>query len=242
MKRKFQLLLIGIATILLSSCENAEGGMGKVSFNVSQQNTVTDITKSSVSSYTTLPSVEDFTITIEDSNGESISVSDPNALTTLKAGNYTAKTVYGSVSEEGFDKPCFIGEQQFTINGGESISVNIKASLANCLIRMEYTDNFKNYYSDYSFTLTTGRGAVINFPADENRATFVDAYLVRVKGELVNQGGKTQSFSEKEYRNLAAATCYTMKFDASNIGSASITISFNNNLETVELGEFDLNE
>lgn len=242
MKRKIQLLLIGIATILVASCENFEGDMGKVSFSISQENTVTDITKSNVSSYTTLPSVEDFTITIEDSNGETITISDPSAPTTLNAGSYTAKASYGSKIEEGFDKPCFIGEQQFTISGGESISVNIKASLANCLIRMEYTDNFKNYYSDYSFTLTTGRGTVLSFPADETRAAFVDAYLVRVKGDLVNQGGKTQSFSEKEYRNLAAATCYTMKFDASNIGSASITISFNNNLETVELGEFDLNE
>ena len=46
----------------------------------------------------------------------------------------------------------------------------------------------------------------------------------------------------KDFKNLQSATCYTLKMDASNIGSNVITISFNDSIVDVTLGEVDINE
>ena len=50
-----------------------------------------------------------------------------------------------------------------------------------------------------------------------------------------------QTFT-KDYTGLNEATAYTIVFDASNVGAGAITISFNNTVETVELGDLELND
>lgn len=244
MKKTFKALVLVLAALpLVASCtECSEGLEGTVSFQVSSDEEITLATKSSVSSFTTLPSTENFTLAVVNSADETIPVSDPKAVVSLPAGSYTAKASYGSADEEGFDKPYFVGEQAFSVNGGQTSNVTVKTKLGNAIVRFEYSESFRKYYTDYSFTLTTGKGTQISFPASETRAAFVDAYLIKVKGTLTSQGGKTVAFPEKEYKGLDAATCYTVKFDASNVGSSSVTISFNDSVEDVDLGELDLND
>lgn len=69
----------------------------------------------------------------------------------------------------------------------------------------------------------------------------MDAYTISVSGTLTNQGGKTQNFS-KDYKALAPKTCYTIKFDVSNVGGNSITVSFDDTVEDVGLVDIDLND
>ena len=52
---------------------------------------------------------------------------------------------------------------------------------------------------------------------------------------------KTFTFS-KDYSNLNEATAYTFNFDVTNVGGATITIKFNDTVETVELGDHELND
>lgn len=244
MKKTIKALALALAalSLVLSCTKSSKGEEGFVSFQISQDEEVALVTKSSVGSFTTLPSPDDFRLVIVNSSDEEIPVSDPKGLTSLPAGNYTVKASFGSSSEEGFDKPCFYGEQTFSINGGQTSAVTVKTTLANAIVRFEYSENFRKYYTDYSFTLTSGKGTQIQFPASETRAAFVDAYLIKVKGSLTSQGGKTQEFPEKEYKGLDAATCYTLRFDASNVGSSIVTISFNDTVEDVDLGETELND
>ena len=70
----------------------------------------------------------------------------------------------------------------------------------------------------------------------------MDAYTFRLSGTLTSQSGATQTFAEKEFKNLKPATCYTVKFDASNVGSNSITISFDETTIDTDLVEVDLND
>lgn len=235
-------LTLAICSLVLGCNKSSEGSLGSIVFKLSQDEALTEITKSSVGSYTSLPSADNFSIVVTDSNDEQIEIKDPKAQTSLPAGSYSAKAFYGSTSDEGFDKPCFEGTQAFSVTGGQSSSVTIKTKLANALVKFEYTENFKKYYTDYSFTLTTGKGTAISFPASETRAAFIDAYVMTVKGSLTTQGGSTLSFPEKEYKGLEAATCYTLKFDASNVGGTTVSISFNDTVEEVALGEIDLND
>ena len=142
--------------------------------------------------------------------------------------------------DEGFDKPYFTGSANFTVVGAQTTAVTIKVSLANTVILISCTDNFRNYYQDYTFNLVRAGQPIASFVKGETRGAFVDGYKVSIEGS-VTSATKTQTF-EKEYSNLNEATAYTIMFDASNVGGATITVTFNNTVETIELGDFELND
>lgn len=238
-----KLTLCALAAALLVSCNRQEGG--GVHFCVAQDLSLLEVTKSQVSDYTSLPSGGDFDIVLTNSGGDEIysgTLSGYDGSTPLKAGNYSVKATYGSASSEGFDKPFFEGEKSFSVSGGSTTAVSIPATLSNAIVKVQCTDLFKTYYPEYTITLTTGGGTSIEFTREETRAAFVDAYSISVAGTLTNQGGTTQTFS-KEYKSyLSAKTCYTLKFDVSNVGGGIITVKFDDTVDDVQLLDVDLND
>ena len=225
------------------SVSGVTGGEGTVGFSVSGNIDVTDITRSSVSDYTALPSTGDFKIVVRNSDNTEIysgTVSDWDESTKLPTGNYSVTATYGAEGEEGFDKPYFTGKTAFVVNGGSNTEVSIPTALGNSIIRFSFSDSFRNYFTSHSFTVTTGGGTVIEFPASETRAAFVDAYKFTVNGTLTTQAGVAKTFSKSFEVN--AKTCYTISFDASDIGGISVTVTFNDTTETVTLDDIELNE
>ena len=231
------------ALAILAACSKQNGTEGNVRIALEQQQNLIDVsTKSSVGDFTSLPSASAFTVTVRDQQENITPVTDLSSPVTLTAGNYTAIASYGSLTDEGFDKPCFKGEQSFSVTGGGSQTVTVKVKLAGSIVKLSFSESFTNYFSDWNFTLTTGGGTVISIPKSETRAVFMDAYSFKISGSLTNQGGATQTFAEKEFRNLEPATCYTVRFDASNVGSNTITITFDETTTDAELVEVDLND
>ena len=242
---KFIFGMLALAVLPVScSKQSGESLGGRVSFSLATDGQVTEATRSNVADYTTLPQIGQFTIVITNGNDEEVYnglLENYNSSTALKAGNYLVTAVYGSTTDEGFDKPCFKGEKNFSVNGGATTEVEIPVELANSILRVECSDDFKSYYTDYSFYVKTGGGATIAFPKGETRAAFVDAYTISVSGTLTNQAGKEQTFS-KEYKALSPKTCYTLKFDVSNVGGSTISVSFEDTVEDVDLIDVDLND
>lgn len=227
----------------LSCTKNQQEGEGQVSFGVMSDNNVVDVTRSNVSDYTTLPQAGDFFISVTDASSQPVwsgKVSEWDVAKLLKAGNYSVKAEYGNLEEEGFDKPYFSGATSFVVNGGEVKTVSIPVTLGNTVVKISCTQNFQNYYKNYTFKLTRGAAEIATFAKGETKAAFVDGYRFNLEGVLEGET-KTYEFN-KEYTSLDAATAYTFVFDVTNTGGASITISFNNNVETVELGDFELND
>lgn len=233
-----------LALVAAVSCTKShEEGNGRVVFEVSSNQTVVDMTKSNVSDYTTLPSTGDFTITIFDGTSAQIwsgKISEWNSETPLLAGNYTVKASCGNLEEEGFDKPFFTGTQTFAVKGGDSTSVSIPVSLGNTIIKITCSEYFKKYYSDYTFKLTRDGSDIATFVKDETKGAFIDGYKIKIEGTLTGEM-KTYTF-EQEYTGLDEATAYTINFDAPTVGGSTITISFNDTVETVELGDYELND
>lgn len=234
-----------VALIAAVSCTKSHTeGNGRVVFEVSSNQTVVDMTRSNVSDYTTLPSAGDFTITISDDASAQVwkgKISEWDPTTPLLAGNYTVTATYGDLEDEGFDKPYFTGTQTFAVKGGESASVSVPVALGNTIIRITCSEYFKKYYSDYTFKLTRDGSDVVTFAKDETKAAFIDGYKIRVEGTLTGEMN-TYAFEPKEYTGLDAATAYTISFDAPTAGGSTITISFNDTVETVDLGDFELND
>ena len=99
---------------------------------------------------------------------------------------------------------------------------------------------FKNYYEDYTFNLVRDGQTIVTFAKGETKAAFIDGYKVSIEGS-VKSATNTKTFS-KEYSNLNEATAYTVVFDVKNVGGASITVSFNNEVVEVPLGDIELND
>jgi hypothetical protein len=239
-------LFMGLAVLVtaISCVKTAADSEGSVSFVISADQYLPDVTKSNVSDYTELPQPDDFIITISNASGASVwrgKSSDWNSTTKLQVGEYTAKAVYGNIEEEGFDKPCFEGVQTFSVRSKETTQVEIPASLANTLIKISCTDDFEHYYKDYSFKLERNNMDIVTFAKGEERAAFVDGYKLTVAGTLTTETGSVKTFS-REYTSLAAATAYNMIFDVAGVGNGTFTISFNNTVETVELADVELND
>ncbi len=243
-KMKKTIILALFASLMAVSCsQNTESGVGFINLGVSSDESVVEV-KSSVSDFTTLPSADDFTLVLSDQEGTEIysgPLKNYSSTTAVKAGNYTALAYYGSSSQEGFEKPYFSGSVSFTVAQGTTSDVIVPVSLANSIVKLAFSSVFTSYYTDYDFTLKTGAGTEISFPKTETRAAFIDAYSFTLSGTLTSQGGKTQAFSAS-YKNLEAKKCYTVSFDASNVGNGTITITFDDTVEDVQLEDIDLNE
>ena len=243
MKHLKTIMSVLVILAAVSCTKQQTTGNGLVSFDLLNNQHVTDVTRSNVSDYTTLPSAGNFTITILDENSSSVwsgKISEWDASTQLPAGNYSVNASYGSIVEEGFNKPYFYGNKTFVIQGGQTSTVSIPVSLGNTIVMVSCSETFMNYYKDYSFTITRDGNDIVSFAKNETRAAFIDGYKLTLEGTLTSES-KTQSFS-KEYSSLSEATAYTFYFDVNNVGGATITVSFNDTVETVNLGDYELND
>lgn len=243
MKHLKTILAVMVVALAFACTKNHPEGEGQVSFVLESDFEVVDQTKSSVSQFTALPSSGDFTITITDASSSSVwsgKISDWDTATALKAGNYKVTATYGAIDEEGFDKPYFTGSADFAVVGSQTAEVKINVGLGNTVVMISCTDSFKNYYKDYTFKITRDGSEIVTFAKDETRAAFVDGYKFTLQG-VVESETRTQTFSN-DYSSLDEATAYTFLFDTPNVGGATITITFNNNVETIELGDLELND
>lgn len=237
-------LLILSAALMLAATSCTKGpGPGSLKFSVSSDVSVADAAKSKLSDIIALPEGKDFSLVVKSSAGELIwsgLLSEWHTDTKLPVGTYNVTASYGTVGDEGVIKPLFAGEKAFSIAGAETTEVKIPVELQNCIIKVSCTNAFKNYFTDYQFTITTGAGHEFVLDKDWTDPIFIDAYKFTVKGKLTNQGGAVQNF-EKTYEALEAATCYTLKFDATNVGGFKVTITFKNDVTTVDLGDLEIN-
>lgn len=220
------------------------GNGGFVNFTVENGGEIVEVTKSSVSDYTALPEASDFNITVKDSDGVSVydgAVSGWDSSKSLQTGDYSVTATCGEEGSEGFDKPYFTGSKNFTVTGGQTSSVSVPVKLGNSIVRISCSESFRNYFTDWSFAIETGSGTKVDFPKTETRAAFIEAYRFSISGSLTSQGGKVTRF-EKEYSSIEANTCYTISFDASNIGGLKVSVSFDDTVETIDCGDIELND
>jgi hypothetical protein len=241
-------LLFGFAACSNDGDDNAQVDKGYLTFEVSAVEDVENITRAQITideatgGYT-VPAAADFTITILDEDGYQawkgkIGEWD-SAATPLKVGTYTVKAEYDN-GRSGFDKPVFAGQTTFTIVGAQETAVKIPVTLQNAIVRFTYSDMFLKYYSFNKVNVTSGSTS-IEFTKDVNKGAFIDATTFNVATTFTSQSGKSVDFS-KEY-SAKAATCYTVAFDASNIGGVgTITITLNDEVTEVDMGEIELNE
>jgi len=201
-------------------------------------------TRSNISDYTVLPSGSDFDAEIINSIGQSVwkgKISQWKESTPLATGDYSVYVKYGDITKEGPDLPYLEGSADFTIVGLKTTQVNIPATLANCIVHISFTEAFRNYFPEYDITLTSAASNEFKFSqAQAPKAIFIDAYKFTLSGKLTSQAGTESDLPSKLFENLESAVCYNLVLDASTVGGVKINISFNDEVQTVDLGKIEI--
>ena len=126
MKKSRTIISFMILLAAFACTKNTAEESGQVTFSLSGDYEIADKTKSNVSQFTSLPSSDDFEVSIRNSSSSDVwsgKISEWASNTQLQAGNYSVTATYGSLEEEGFevviDGVAFVhGEQdaKFTKN------------------------------------------------------------------------------------------------------------------------------
>lgn len=141
----------------------------------------------------------------------------------LPVATYTIKAYSADKDKnaQGFDaKPYYEGKNTVQVEANKFKSVAITCKLAQAMVSVNCTENFKNAFSDYSCSIESS-SATIPFVKDETRAAYVKAgQALTVKVDFKN--GKI--FSQKIVDETKAAYHYKVKLDVTE-GSASFDVS-----------------
>ena len=252
--RKF-FTIASLFALTLSACSEEatngeQKGEGRVTIDCVATTTVDD-TRANVSC--TTPDAEDFTLKIEGVGHtytkEYATIAEFNEGDNyLKNGSYKATVVAGDVAEEGYDKAAFMGSADFAVKSRENTEVNITATIANALVKVEVTEAFKTYFvGGYELKLKTAAGNEFDVTA-QTEPIFVAPTSFAVTGTAVKQPnqsgaeGTVVTLPEYKEENAAAQYLYTVKLDVENAGGAKLTITLNDTLvDTIEI-EQELND
>lgn len=231
------LLLFGMSA--LAACSNdaaTDDGTAPGSVRIACS-TTSEVTATRAEVTCTTPSAEDFSLRIEglslqyDSSWATIA--EFNADNYLHSGSYKAFVEAGDTAEEGYDKAAFRGEQTFTVAVRELTEVDIEAHIANALVKVTTTDNFRRYFTGgWQLTLTTAAGNTFDVSQQPDEPLFIAPASFSITGTAKKQpnvsGGEGAEvvLPEMSRDDLAPQTLYTVTLDVSTAGSATLEILF----------------
>ncbi|MCD8030762.1 MAG: DUF4493 domain-containing protein [Bacteroides sp.] len=244
MNRKIGLGLLIIGIGWLSSCVQDDHGSttGKMQLRVKANTEVKSMQTRSGAADLDLD-VSEFDITIlkgKEGVGYWESLKQfPNEYA-IASGSYTLKASYGDLNEEGFDVPYLEGTKDFTVTKDQTTQVEVVCSLANVKITVEYTDAYKEYFSEYSTIVESVSGTKIEFAGDEERAAYLRPGDFIVYARVKREGGEFTTIEAAVVEDAKGREHYILKLNV-NLGSTSLQLSFDDATERVPV-EIDISD
>ena len=245
-----------LLALALSACSDdaAQGelkGEGRVAISCVAATNV-DVTRADISC--TTPAFEDFAIKIDGvSHTYSAEYADfaefyAEEGNYLYHGSYKATVIAGDINEEGYDKATFVGRKEFSVEARKETTVDITAYIANALVKVEVTEAFEKYFAEgYSLTLTSAAGNEFEV-TEQTDPLFIAPVSFTISGTATKQPnqsgaeGTVVTLPEFKKESLAAQTMYTVKLDVEDAGSATLTITLNDDLVATFDIEQELND
>lgn len=242
MKYFYHGVLLSALMLSLASCSEeswvASQGEGRISLSLKTDAQVSDATvvtrASSVAA--DVPSAEDFSISLTKLDGSFAKswqkLSEFIAEDAFPTGAYTIEATYGSLNEEGFESPCYSASAPVTVLEQRTVPVELTATLASAMISIEYTDAFKGYFTDYSSAVHSEGHDFITIGADETRPVYLAPGQVDVNVSFTTPQGKSATLQPASFQTLAAHHYHlTLDVNNGNVGTAAITVSFDDSVE-----------
>ena len=92
----------------------------------------------------------------------------------LKEGAYTLIASKGDNLPSAFENPYFEGSTDFTVKADMSTPIDVTCTLGNARITVDYTEDFKEAYSDYTVLLSSGfTSGSLEIKKDEMRPAYM---------------------------------------------------------------------
>ena len=232
------------AALILAACAKApeaeRGGSGRVAIKFSASTQTLPVTRGTL----TAPDASEFSLSIlKDDN--SVSESWDNILlypadTKFPIGKYTATASYGDANVEDYDSPCFMATSRFEISTDKVTEVTLTAKLSNTAVSVSCTEAFKNYFTDYSTTLTKtsglSSGEKFTIAPDETRTLFIAPDDFTVETVYTKPNGK-QGRATVPCIGVTGCQWYDIVFDVNDgqVGSAEISVILNDEVITQDI-------
>ena len=254
--KKKVILIYSLLSLIFVSCSKEDatrsGEMGTFTMSLNATSEVIGLNDKSRADQETgkeealvLPDVNDFSVSIS-SLGEQVcgwsSYKDmcEEEMPELRVGTYQVKAWYGDVSKEGFELPYFEGNQEFSIKKNETTPVEVTCYLGNAQVKVNYTDEFKNYFSDYSAVIATSLGNEVEYVKDETRAAYFSPGELIAKVKVKKSGQSTEAVYQAKVFTAESRHIYTLTLDV-DAGSATMTVSFSEDVAGEEV-RFDVSD
>ena len=235
MRKNFGIILFAGLLSLFASCNNESDRptFGKGSFNVtlSTNAEVVPVLRSTAGTQDDVPSVEDFQLTLSSEDGQFSqkwsSINSINPDDTYDIGNYVLKAEYGSLEEEGFLKPYYVGETAFTIRDHETTDVKVMCALGHVKFTLNYTEAFKKYFSDYEATVRSSAGKEVIITKRETRDAYLRPGNISLELQLTKPNGVSATFRPEIIKEAKAREHYIVTLDVSDkVGDVLLSITF----------------
>lgn len=155
----------------------------------------------------------------------------------FKTGGYTMTASYGSIEDEGFDKPYYFGSTDLTVTENNTTHASITAQLANSMISVEYTDNFKGYMQAWSAELHADAGEYIYYAQNETRPAYLRPGATSVNVELTKPNGQTAKLLAANFVTEPRHHYHVTVDLAQGAGDAVLIVKFDDSvdLEDIEI-------
>ncbi|MDE6341997.1 MAG: DUF4493 domain-containing protein [Muribaculaceae bacterium] len=194
-----------------------------------------------LNNYIEIPAAKDFKITLEKTDGTFLQTwntlqyfLDYAHENTFDTGAYTLTAFYGEKGKQDFEAPYFEASASFNVLSGKTQELELRAELMNSMVKVNYTDAFKNYMSDFHSRLhTDGRTDDIIYGDSETRPAFIEPNNASLTVHFTTkESGITSSKMVGDFAPMGK-TLHNVTFDIakSDKGSAQLAISFDDSLE-----------
>lgn len=211
---KYILSILSIVLLIsISSCheeKTATGGQGYlylgIEKNVTMQTKAAEVNP--IISVAILNAAEDTVKFIADYEAEKASEG-----ILLDAGAYDVVVSSGKKDSAAFDLPYFYGETACEIKTNQVTSAKVTCKIANTKVTVDYSDDFKKYFTDYSTTISNSSGS-LTFKKGETRGGFFAPEKLLAQLALTNTDGE-QFELKREYEDIQERYHYKLYFKLS---------------------------
>lgn len=244
-----KLLAIALLALLIGACQEEEPNVpeefGFLSLGISVQ-----IESEPASGRMASVDTDSFKITIFTSEGLEYLVIDtyvsaPDEIQ-LPTGEYYVEAHSNDLVESAFDSPYYFGRSEnFTVDKEETVSVAIEASLANCKVVINYSENvLADFDSLITLVSVTNSGSTLPYVQDESREGYfvleplaINIYLAYNKLD----GGIIDHTFTASIPDPQPATLYQVNVDASlDDGAIVLDLTVDESVDTVNINVGDV--
>ena len=250
MKLLHRCLVFGAIALGVSSCSQeapwgATGnGEGSIKLNLTTSGFVTKGAGSTraTTEEVAVPKSELFSIRISKADGSQAktyeTLQDFIDEKSFEVGSYYVEAFYGSPDDQGlagvsgYDNAYFYGKSQLvTVVEGSTSTVELSAELCNSAIQVEYTDEFKNYFANWSTTFASSENTAVDFGQSETMG-YITPGEVDVIISATFQNGKTTRLKPASFAAVPKHL-YKVKYDVykGEVGNAVLEVSFDDSVE-----------